>query len=128
MKNYDISTEEKIFRIASNTFLLYGYHGTKLRQIANQAGVNSSVIHYYFRSKEKLYQQVIGEAINFVISEKPDIHLDSKSLEQIIWFLYTELHNNRETFESAVKYLYPDDWDLALAKVSQWIEIREILH
>jgi AcrR family transcriptional regulator len=55
MKNNEISAEDRIFNVAYKIFLLFGYHGTTLQQIAMQAGVNKSAVHYYFRSKERLY-------------------------------------------------------------------------
>ena len=61
MPNDNLSTEDLIFQAANNIFLLYGYHGTTLHQIAVMAGVNKSAIHYYFRSKEKLYGNVVKD-------------------------------------------------------------------
>lgn len=49
------STEDIILKAAQNIFILYGYHGTRLHQIADLAGIHKSAVHYYFRSKDKLY-------------------------------------------------------------------------
>ena len=48
-----LTTEQKILKAAKKTFLRFGFHGTTLQQIASMAGVNKSMIHYYFRTKEK---------------------------------------------------------------------------
>ena len=59
MDNNELNTENKILEAANSIFMLYGYHGTTLQQIAVKANVHKSAIHYYFRSKEKLYSKVI---------------------------------------------------------------------
>lgn len=125
MTNYNISTETKIFRAASNIFILYGYHGTRLRQIAYQAGVNASVIHYYFRSKEKLYKSVVKEAMDLIIREKFDFHTIRNKLERPANFFCIELNNNRNLFINSLEDLYPDDWEFILKNIEQWSESRD---
>jgi AcrR family transcriptional regulator len=39
-------------------FILQGLEGTSMQQIADEAGINKSLLHYYFRSKEKLFGAV----------------------------------------------------------------------
>jgi hypothetical protein len=121
------SAENKIFSAAYDIFLLYGYHGTKLRQIADQAGVRASVIHYYFRSKERLYEAVVKETLDFVISTKFDFYTAWNKLEKPMWFLSTERYNNRDLFESTLKHLYPEEWAMKLKKIERWFEIRKNL-
>jgi AcrR family transcriptional regulator len=45
MTNKTRNTEDEIVQAAYTFFLLYGYHGTTLQQIAGKAGVNKSTIH-----------------------------------------------------------------------------------
>ena len=59
MVNNKLITEDKIFCAAYYTFLLFGYHATKIQLIATNAGVNKAAIHYYFRSKENLYTKIV---------------------------------------------------------------------
>ena len=115
MTNYDISTESRILSAASNIFLLHGYYGTRLRQIAEEAGVNSSVIHYYFRSKENLFKAVIKGVMDLVIVEEFDIA--GNKFENLRRFFCIELNNNRDLFIDSLKYLYPDDWESVLKKI-----------
>ena len=60
----NLSTEEKIIKAAQNVFVRKGYSGTKTRDIAEEAGINIASLHYYYRSKDKLFELVIGEALN----------------------------------------------------------------
>ncbi len=55
------STEEKIKKAALKVFSDKGYAQTKTRDIASNAGVNISTLHYYYRSKDRLFKMVSDE-------------------------------------------------------------------
>ena len=59
MKHQELSTEDKILLAASKVFTEKGYAGTKTRDIAEEAGINLALLNYYFRSKEKLFEQIM---------------------------------------------------------------------
>ncbi|WP_028296057.1 TetR/AcrR family transcriptional regulator [Olivibacter sitiensis] len=59
----DVSTEEKIKEAASKVFTQKGYAAATTRDIAEESGINMAMLHYYFRSKEKLFQMVMSEKI-----------------------------------------------------------------
>ncbi|WKN42595.1 TetR/AcrR family transcriptional regulator [Tunicatimonas pelagia] len=59
----ELSTEEKIKQAAAKVFVHKGYAATKTRDIAEEAGINIASLHYYYRSKDKLFELVIGEAL-----------------------------------------------------------------
>lgn len=52
------STENQIFEAALKVFLKKGLAGARMQEIADEAGINKSMLHYYFRSKEQLFSQV----------------------------------------------------------------------
>lgn len=52
------SKEEKILQTAMQVFIDKGWHGTKMQEIADRAGINKALLHYYYRSKEKLYKKI----------------------------------------------------------------------
>lgn len=58
----DITTENKILEAAKQTFTLYGMRGARMQQIADLAGINKALLHYYFRSKEQLFEKVFMDA------------------------------------------------------------------
>lgn len=60
----DASTEERIKAAASIVFTKKGYEATKVRDIAAEADINLSLVNYYFRSKEKLFQLVMSEVVD----------------------------------------------------------------
>ncbi|MDP4268595.1 MAG: helix-turn-helix domain-containing protein [Bacteroidota bacterium] len=61
--NKDISTEEKILEAARQVFYRKGMDGARMQEIADEAGINKALLHYYFRSKEKLFEAVFQEVI-----------------------------------------------------------------
>lgn len=55
------TTEDKIKEAARRVFIRKGYAATRTRDIAEESGFNLSLINYYFRSKEKLFDIIIKE-------------------------------------------------------------------
>jgi TetR/AcrR family transcriptional regulator len=56
------STEEKILVAAKKVFISKGMAGARMQDIADEAGINKALLHYYFRSKEKLFEVIFLEA------------------------------------------------------------------
>ncbi|PKD44473.1 TetR/AcrR family transcriptional regulator [Rhodohalobacter barkolensis] len=52
------STELKIFEAARDVFQSKGLEGARMQEIADKADINKSMLHYYYRSKEKLFEKV----------------------------------------------------------------------
>lgn len=119
MKDHDLKTEDKIFATACNAFLRYGFHGTKTRQIALSAGVNISLIHYYFRTKEKLYAKVIGYLFERILNEP--FKLSGTEIAEIAWFFTTEFYNNKMLFEKAVFSIYGDGALKNISEIRNWL-------
>jgi len=59
------NTEEKILEAAKSVFLNKGMDGARMQEIADEAGINKALLHYYFRSKERLFEAIFGEIIKF---------------------------------------------------------------
>ncbi len=54
--------EIKILRAAKTIFFRDGFEGAKTQEIADKAKVNKALLHYYFRSKEGLFEKVAAKA------------------------------------------------------------------
>ncbi|MEU8510870.1 helix-turn-helix domain-containing protein [Kitasatospora sp. NPDC048722] len=60
---------EKITTAARRSFATRGYAATSLRSVAQDAGVDPGLVHYYFRSKTRLLEaimeppEVLGAAV-----------------------------------------------------------------
>jgi AcrR family transcriptional regulator len=59
----ELQTEEQILEAAKQIFYERGFAGARMQEIADEAGINKSMLHYYFRSKDKLFQNVFQESI-----------------------------------------------------------------
>lgn len=52
----ETTTEQLILEAAEAEFLEKGYGKARTTEIARRAGVNHSMLHYYFRTKENLFE------------------------------------------------------------------------
>ncbi len=59
----DISTEKKILDAAKQVFTQNGMSGARMQDIADKAGINKALLHYYFRSKDMLFERVFMETL-----------------------------------------------------------------
>lgn len=59
----ETTTEEKILEAAKTVFMKYGLYGARMQDIADTAKINKALLHYYFRSKEKLFDKVFEGAL-----------------------------------------------------------------
>lgn len=58
-----ISAKDSILPAACACFSRYGFHGTTVRMIAEQAGVPLGSLHYHYGNKEALFKEVIAELL-----------------------------------------------------------------
>ncbi|TFH46253.1 MAG: TetR/AcrR family transcriptional regulator, partial [Bacteroidia bacterium] len=54
----DMLTEEKIFNAATAVFEEKGFAAARMKEIADKAGINKALLHYYFHSKDQLFKAV----------------------------------------------------------------------
>ena len=83
MKNEN-SNEQLILEAAEEEFLEKGYAGSKTTAIAQKAGVTHTMLHYYFRTKEKLFQKVFQEKVHLIGDSFSQQINDNLSLEEIL--------------------------------------------
>lgn len=93
----DGDTEARILDAARKVFIRHGTSGARMQEIAAEAGVNQALLHYYFRSKERLAAAVFREAAGRLMPRvarllAADIPLDRK-VEQ---FVHLYIDNVRE--------------------------------
>ncbi len=60
-------TEQKILRAASEIFLEKGHDGARMQEIADKAGINKALLHYYFRSKQKLFRTIFRKELQTML-------------------------------------------------------------
>lgn len=98
-----ITKEEYILLHAEKLFAQFGFSGTSTREISAAAGVNISMISYYFGSKEKLYEAIfeyrMKEGLDFVGSVLEDQEKNAwQKMEAVVERYMHRVKNLREFF------------------------------
>ena len=79
-EKYSSDTENRILQAAKKVFIRNGMSGSRMQNIANEAGINKALLHYYFRSKEKLFDAVFRYAFFKFVPKVEKILNSEKSL------------------------------------------------
>ncbi len=144
MKLADVNTEERILEAAKKVFMKYGLYGARMQDIADTAGINKALLHYYFRNKEKLFDHVFDGALSKyfqqmeVFSDKslPLIERINRYIDQMIDFLteypqmsifiIKEISTNPELFHDKVHKIKNHKSTSLIAVLKESIELKEI--
>ncbi|HLT49663.1 TetR/AcrR family transcriptional regulator [Aequorivita nionensis] len=78
-KNQD--TEGQILNAAENVFQKKGMDGARMQEIADEAGINKAMLHYYYRSKQLLFEAVFTNAFSLLAPQLNKILNDDSSIE-----------------------------------------------
>lgn len=116
--NHQRDTEALILQAAEREFLEKGYSGAKTTSIAQAAGVTHAMLHYYFRTKEKLFEKIVADKMDklkrvmFGVLGNPDLPLRERikqGVEQhfdfiaenphLPRFIFNELHEHPERID-----------------------------
>jgi len=69
MSKHEIQNTRKIILIAAReVFVKKGYAGARMQEIADEAGINKALLHYYFKNKETLFEMIFFEALKTIQS------------------------------------------------------------
>jgi len=68
MKKKDKNTEQVILQTARKIFIQKGLTGARMQDIADQAGFNKALVHYYFTSKDNLFNLVFEQEFSNLFS------------------------------------------------------------
>jgi AcrR family transcriptional regulator len=83
-------TEEKIFEAATEVFIEKGLDGARMQDIAGRAGINKALLHYYYRTKDHLFNTVFERTVNKLFSRFSPVFDETMSFEEKIRFFYRE--------------------------------------
>lgn len=84
----DKSTEDRIFGVATEVFLEKGFEGTTMQDIAERAGINKSLLNYYFRSKDRLFNAVFELIAGKMLEKLSPVLDESLPLEEKLRFFF----------------------------------------
>ena len=75
-------TEDRILDAAHAVFVRQGTAGARMQEVADEAGVNKALLHYYFRSKDQLAQAVFRRALGEVLPRAMEVLQSETALEE----------------------------------------------
>jgi TetR/AcrR family transcriptional regulator len=90
MTENDKQTEEKIFESATEVFIMKGMDGARMQDIANHAGINKALLHYYYRTKDHLFNAVFEKIAGQMFKKFAPVLDENLSLEEKIRFFFRE--------------------------------------
>ncbi len=115
-KSKDKGAEERILAAARKVFTTKGMAGARMQDIADEAGINKALLHYYFRDKDKLFETIfLDEAqrffpkINTIFSSEAPLFVKIENfvneyIDEMLenpylpWFVMNELHRDPDQF------------------------------
>ena len=83
-KHKDNKTEEQILKAAQKVFQAKGMDSARMQEIADKASINKAMLHYYYRSKQLLFEAVFKKAFALLAPQLNAILNDDSSLENKI--------------------------------------------
>lgn len=90
MTENDKQTEEIIFEAATEVFLEKGMDGARMQDIANHAGINKALLHYYYRTKDRLFNAVFEMIARKMLRKFAPVFDENLSFEDKIRFFFKE--------------------------------------
>lgn len=88
MTEHEMNTEQKILDAAKDVFQQKGLTGARMQEIADKAGINKALLHYYYRTKDKLFEKVFEYAFSLFIPKVKEMMTSDKPIfEKLDFFV-----------------------------------------
>lgn len=141
-KNTD--TEKNILDAATDVFQTKGMDGARMQEIADKANINKSMLHYYYRSKQKLFEAVFKTAISIMAHKLREIIETEEPLFDKIrnftdnyigfiskhaylpTFIIQELNRNPEILQETFVKQFGNSFDKMKTTINEMVEKGEI--
>jgi len=78
------TTEHQILEAAKKVFQYKGMAGARTQEIADEAGINKAMLHYYFRNKQSLFEAVFKNAFSLLAPQLNKVLNEDSSIEEKI--------------------------------------------
>jgi TetR/AcrR family transcriptional regulator len=83
-KELDSSMEQAILQAAEALFLKKGFAMTSTTEIAKAAGCNQALIHYYFRTKDRLFEAIFEKKAKIFFADFHEIVEETDNFEEAL--------------------------------------------
>jgi AcrR family transcriptional regulator len=80
----DLDTERRILDAAHVVFVRRGTAGARMQEIADEAGVNKALLHYYFRNKDRLSAAVFQRVARGLFGRIAQVLTSNADLEEMV--------------------------------------------
>ena len=92
--------EQQILQAAEELFMEKGYDATSTTDIAKRVGCNQALVHYYYRTKDKLFEQIFLAKAQLILSyisadNQSELKFD-EALDKFIDNYFEMLMHNRQ--------------------------------
>ncbi len=140
----DIASEDRILTAARKIFIDKGLAGARMQDIANEAGINKAMLHYYFRNKEKLFDTIFIKVADEFLPKVFSILQSDKALFEKIemfcaayidqeiatpyvpMFIVNELNRDPKVFIKRILKGKKPPFDTVLAQLQQAIKDKKV--
>ncbi|MFZ4056885.1 MAG: TetR/AcrR family transcriptional regulator [Ferruginibacter sp.] len=134
------TSEEMILAAARKVFIQKGMDGARMQDIADEAGINKALLHYYFTNKEMLFEKVFKEAASMLFEKMNSIldmegslfekirHFTDAYLSIVIEnpyipvFVIGEMNRHPEIFMTKVMKIHPPQLIKLVAQIEQEVK------
>ena len=79
-----LNTRENILEVAKDVFFKKGLSGARMQEIADLAGINKAMLHYYFTSKEQLFNVIFEKALGVFVGRIVELLNGEQPLQEKI--------------------------------------------
>jgi AcrR family transcriptional regulator len=112
-------TEKKILRAATEVFLEKGHDGARMQEIADKAGINKALLHYYFRSKQKLFRTVFKKELQTMLASIFGLISPSDNFEEFLEKFISGYLKNVSSRKNIMRFIL---WELDKSpkEVASW--------
>ena len=76
------ATENAILETAEKLFLSKGFASTSTTEIAREVGCNQAMVHYYFRTKDRLFEAIFEKKVKMLATELVQISNEDIPFEE----------------------------------------------
>lgn len=76
------NTEDRILNAARQVFMKKGMDGSRMQEIADEAGINKALLHYYFRSKQKLFEAIFRNVFSKAFPDIREIFMSDQTIDK----------------------------------------------
>jgi TetR/AcrR family transcriptional regulator len=124
------SIERRILDAAESVFAEAGFNGATTAEIARRAGIPKANLHYYFKTKDDLYQQVLTGIVNTWLHTADEITAEADPAHALAHYITAKIELAREqpipsrVFANEVIHGAPHLGTYLGSELRSWVEAK----